>query len=173
MSSIIKVDTIQTAAGGVPTAGDLGLNITGSVLQVVSDTYSSGTRLLATTSTTFVASGLSVSITPTSTSSKVLALVSSSGNNNDATNGDQLVYTLYRGSTDLGGVYQSAGFGQIRGTPSTAVRGSIHISILDSPATTSATTYELYARSVNSRTTIELAGISGTRHTITLMEIAG
>ena len=33
MTSIIKVDQIQTAAGGVPTAGDLGLNVTGSVLQ--------------------------------------------------------------------------------------------------------------------------------------------
>jgi hypothetical protein len=34
MTSIIKVDTLQTAAGGVPTAADLGLNVTGSVLQV-------------------------------------------------------------------------------------------------------------------------------------------
>ena len=33
MTSIIKVDQIQTAAGGTPTAGDLGLNVTGSVLQ--------------------------------------------------------------------------------------------------------------------------------------------
>ena len=38
----LKVDTIQTAAGGVPTASDLGINIAGSVLQVVrliSDSY--------------------------------------------------------------------------------------------------------------------------------------
>jgi hypothetical protein len=34
MSSIIKVDTIQTAAGAVPTANSLGLNTTGSVLGV-------------------------------------------------------------------------------------------------------------------------------------------
>jgi hypothetical protein len=33
MTSIIKVDQIQTAAGGVPTAGDLGLNTTGTVLE--------------------------------------------------------------------------------------------------------------------------------------------
>ena len=32
MTSIIKVDQIQNAAGSVPTAGDLGLDITGSVL---------------------------------------------------------------------------------------------------------------------------------------------
>ena len=144
----------------------------GHVVQVVSDTYSSAPRLLLTTSTKFVASGLSVSISPTSTSSKVLAMVSSSGNNNDNTYCEQLVYTLYRGSTDLGGVSQNAGFGQIRATAGTAARGSIHLSFLDSPATTSATTYELYGRSTNSRTSVEFAGISGTRHTITLMEIA-
>lgn len=32
MTSILKVDTLQTAAGGVPTAGDLGLNVTGAVI---------------------------------------------------------------------------------------------------------------------------------------------
>jgi hypothetical protein len=33
MTSIIKVDQIQTAAGGVPTAGDLGINTTGTILE--------------------------------------------------------------------------------------------------------------------------------------------
>lgn len=32
MTSIIKVDQIQTAAGGVPTAGDLGFDVEGSVI---------------------------------------------------------------------------------------------------------------------------------------------
>ena len=42
MASIIKVDTIQTAAGGTPTAGDLG--ITGGVIntQLFNVTPSSG-----------------------------------------------------------------------------------------------------------------------------------
>jgi len=35
MSSILKVDTIQTTAGAVPTANGLGLNVSGSLLQVV------------------------------------------------------------------------------------------------------------------------------------------
>ena len=33
MTSIIKVDQIQNAAGGVPTAGDLGLNTDGTILE--------------------------------------------------------------------------------------------------------------------------------------------
>ena len=35
MSSILKVDQIQLANGNTPTAGDLGLNVSGSVVQVV------------------------------------------------------------------------------------------------------------------------------------------
>jgi len=45
MTSIIKVDQIQNAAGGVPTAGDLGINTTGTVLQVV-QTYNENSSYL-------------------------------------------------------------------------------------------------------------------------------
>lgn len=34
MTSILKVDTIQTAAGGTPTAADLGLNVSGTPVQI-------------------------------------------------------------------------------------------------------------------------------------------
>ena len=34
MTSIIKVDQIQTAAGGVPTAADLGLNVSGNIINI-------------------------------------------------------------------------------------------------------------------------------------------
>ena len=70
MTSIIKVDQIQNAAGGTPTAADLGLNVSGSVLQVVQGIK---TDTSATSGMSFVTlSGLSASITPTSTSSKIL-----------------------------------------------------------------------------------------------------
>jgi len=68
MSSIIKVDTIQTAAGGVPTAGDLGLNITGSVLQTVAGR---STTALDTTSTS-MQTVASANITPSTTSNAIL-----------------------------------------------------------------------------------------------------
>ena len=41
MTSIIKVDTLQKANGATPTAADLGINTTGTVLQVVSGSTSS------------------------------------------------------------------------------------------------------------------------------------
>ena len=46
MTSILKVSTIQNTAGTAPTAGDLGLNVAGTVLQVVAQTGSfSGTTV--------------------------------------------------------------------------------------------------------------------------------
>ena len=40
MTSIIKVDTIQTSAGGTPTASSLGISGVGKIGQVVSATTS-------------------------------------------------------------------------------------------------------------------------------------
>lgn len=45
MSSVLKVDTIQTAAGGTPTAASLGLNISGSVLQRIHSVNSTQTSI--------------------------------------------------------------------------------------------------------------------------------
>jgi hypothetical protein len=47
MTSIIKVDQIQTAAGATPTAGDLGINTTGTVLKVSHFTNNTNTSLSA------------------------------------------------------------------------------------------------------------------------------
>ena len=71
MASIIKVDTIQTAAGGTPTAADLGINTSGTVLQVV-QSVRSGTPYTSTATSWTDIPDLSVSITPTSSSSKFL-----------------------------------------------------------------------------------------------------
>jgi len=76
MSSIIKVDTIQTAAGGVPTAGDLGLNTTGTVLQVQSTVLTSASTASADA---WVDTGLSITLTPKSTNSKFILCPSVTG----------------------------------------------------------------------------------------------
>lgn len=71
MTSIIKVDQIQLADGTAPTAADLGLNVSGSVLQVVAAEIT--TLNIATTSTSLVdVTGASLSITPSSANSKIL-----------------------------------------------------------------------------------------------------
>ena len=64
--SILKVDQIQD------TAGKKILQNTGGVLQVVEGTRTDGTN---TASSSYVDAGLSATITPTSSSSKVLVVV--------------------------------------------------------------------------------------------------
>ena len=77
MTSIIKVDTIQTSAGGTPTASSLGISGVGKIGQVVNGTTNYDK---SSTSTSYVdfdsASGVpfEVSITPSSTSSSILSI---------------------------------------------------------------------------------------------------
>ena len=70
MSSIIKVDAIQKVDGTVPTAGDLGLNTTGSVLQVVKGLGPGGSPTSASTS--YVSEGIEATITPKFNNSIIL-----------------------------------------------------------------------------------------------------
>ena len=165
MSSIIKVDTIQTAAGGVPTAGDLGLNITGSVLQVVQANFASNSIV---SSTTWSATAVEASITPTSSNNKIFISIYSGVDTN--TTNRNLQATIYRNNTL--NLYQGASpyFGYAVNNT-----GRIIIPVLiqytDSPATTSSVTYTLYHRSGGSYQT-EMPGTFQTQQ-ITLMEIAG
>ena len=71
MSSILKVDTIQNTAGAAPTATDLGLNTAGSVLQVQQGVMTSR-QTVTGGSMVDVGGGFEVTITPASTSSKIL-----------------------------------------------------------------------------------------------------
>ena len=139
MSSILKVDTIQTAAGGVPTAADLGLNVTGTVLQVVQATYATDTQSSASS---YTDTGLSVSITPTSTSSKVLVMVNiaSAGVLNNGGADARGSFRIERGgNTMLGSDMRAYDYGN----SGSIMFGAFFLSYLDSPASVSALTYKL------------------------------
>jgi len=71
MTSIIKVDTLQKANGGTPTAADLGINITGNTIQTVVKTSST---VVTQTSSAITGFGLSQSFTPKFASSKILII---------------------------------------------------------------------------------------------------
>ncbi len=136
----------------------------GTVLQVVTATTATG---VTSTSTSFVTSGLSASITPTSATSKIYISLSTSGYN-DGT-GYISGWALFRGTvagTNLGDA--TWGFAVL--SPALA-GGTIAYSYLDSPATTSATTYTLGMRTQNSAMPVR-SQYPGTTATITLMEIA-
>jgi hypothetical protein len=112
----------------------------GQVIQVVTATDS--TRR-TTTSTSFVTASntLSVSITPSSASNKVLVLL----NTGAFVGGDnECVFTIDRSGTNLGTA--NGGFGGIdAGSDGVSEGGAVaSVSYLDSPATTSSITYQVY-----------------------------
>jgi len=132
---------------------------TGSVLQVVSSTFTSS---FSSSSGSFVSVGLTASITPTSSSSKILVLIDSFVRSDSANFVDT---TIYRNSTNLGGTY-----GLKNAYVNAAFVMPIPFTYYDSPATTSSTSYTLYMRTENA-TTFYLEA-AGRVSTITLMEIS-
>jgi hypothetical protein len=166
MSGII--DTVGSKSGVV------GSDVypAGHVLQVVTASYTTST---STTSTNWTASGLATAITPTSTSSKILVVVTA------PLYGQGLAtysakFSLFRGGvsgTNLG--HATHGFlnllTYLGGTGYiTFTAGSMSYS--DSPSTTSSQTYTFAFRSEGNNATAIVCP-SGTTATMTLMEIAG
>jgi hypothetical protein len=156
----------STAATGLKWAAAAG---GGKVLQVVNATYGTET---SSSSATFADTGLTATITPTSATSKVLVIVTQQGVQK-ATNSQAIVnIKLLRAGSDIltmgdnNGYSNQANYNQI---------GSVSASYLDSPATTSATTYKTQFSSPGSLATAYVQSYGGTagssKSTITLMEI--
>jgi hypothetical protein len=139
----------------------------GQVIQVVSATDNTNRT---TTSSSFVTGSntLSVTITPSSTSNKIF-VIASTCLRTDA-NSTYAVATIFRGSTNLGN--SNLGMGSIWSTSGTA-NFPFTMHYLDSPASTSALTYQVYFRAANTGT-IYLNGLDpNNQGSITVMEIKG
>lgn len=161
---------VSLVQDGIITAADLASGAitssalpAGSVLQVVNATYNTST---ATTSVTYIDTGLTATITPSSTDSKILVLVNQTGLRK-ATSA-YLGLKLYRDATQIVQIATTTAY-----TQSTAVNsiGSDATCYLDSPASTSAVTYKTQFNCTSTGTTwVQVGGVAST---ITLMEIAG
>jgi len=163
---------ILTVTGGVPVwAAPAG---GGKVLQVVQATTTTETTVA---STSFTDTALSLSITPSSATSKVLIIVnqaySFTRNNFNIGHGLNIV----RNSTEVfSQATQSAGGGLFLTTLSSPIAmtmsGTTPMTYLDSPATTSAITYKTQGR-VNSTgdSGVVYYQASSSRSVITLLEI--
>jgi hypothetical protein len=135
----------------------------GTVLQVVNATHSAST---SASTTTYVDTGLTASITPSSASSKILVIVEQAGlvKSNDTF----LNLKLQRNGADL--IAFSSGTAYT-GTATTNYVGNSGASYLDSPATTSSTTYKTVVNSGNNVASVTCQ-VNSSVSTITLMEIA-
>jgi hypothetical protein len=163
----MPVSLIPLASAVTGTLPDANAPI-GGVIQVV---YGSTTTQVEASFASATDLGLSASITPSSSSSKILVLVSANGLGSRSTSTIWNGY-LVRNSTNIGAFINYAG----DGTGGAGWWGA-SLCVLDSPATTSSTTYKLQGiRASGSASCIfnvstGTAG-TGTISTITLLEIA-
>ena len=141
---------------------------TGSVLQVV---QANTATQVSSSSATLVDTGLSATITPTSATSKILILVSQNGLKKSSTTASNCIdINLLRGSTSL---LSPNAVGAILETSTTVDNsGSASINYLDSPATTSATTYKTQFSSRNGGASVQVQYANISNSNITLLEIS-
>ena len=155
------MSTVKTTNLQHPSASDVGITLgaDGSVVLPQGFAGGLGTNVVSTTKTdTFsqgsvggglstAVTGLSVTITPTSASSKVLVLVSLNGSNSDGNIQGSTGVRLMRGATRLGAADDGSRPGHtsanLQSTSFGTGIGHVSVAYLDSPATTSATTYSV------------------------------
>ena len=162
LASSANPTTVEISSGhkisGNITHGSGSVFPAGHVVQAVGDI---STVQLATSSTSFVITDLSLNITPSSSSNKVLVHatcpVYSAG-------GSHFIFTVYRNAINLGNTNWGCG----AGTDSKITGNSI--SILDTPNTTSQITYAIYVRSYSGT---GYAMINSCMGSLTAQEITG
>ena len=137
--------TSVTAGTGISVSASTGgvtiTNTAGSVLQVVQTTLTGATTLANPTS--FTATSLTASITPKFSTSKILITMSYSMYNGST--GNACNATIYKNGTTNISPNSSQGF-MVSYIASGNVKCPFTISYLDSPATTSSTSYTCYVK---------------------------
>jgi hypothetical protein len=138
----------------------------GKVLQVVFGSTSTAT---GNSTSTYVDTTLTATITPTLATSKILVIYSNNGAGK-VTNDTSINMRLLRGATSI---LEIEGYAGDNGSGSSNFIGSISGTYLDEPATTSATTYktQILSQANNARVFVQSnRGVLSTS-TITLLEI--
>jgi|9_EtaG_2_1085328.scaffolds.fasta_scaffold62522_2 hypothetical protein len=195
--STLETNLIQPSTGTTLTLGASGdtINVAGTagtgfgkILQVVStaktDTY--GETISGNTLSTTIVTGLQPSITPASTSNKILVIVTLSLGYASNSTGDSLGFVIKRDSTAIGKGDSSGSRTSLTTATnfsSTFTLENLSMTFLDSPSSTSSLTYgiSLFNGSGSSRTCLlnrddrndDAAYAARGISTITLMEVAG
>ena len=157
--STLKTNAIQT------TAGKPILQSTGSILQVV---YASSTGTASGSNNTWIASPLSGSITPSSSSSKILLYFDLP--NNYSGQGPDIYLRMKRNGTVIGDNYLSQGYSNTLNA--NGHRHHMYIQYLDSPATTSAITYTIESFSQGGGTYYFPYPADRGTHSLIMMEVS-
>jgi hypothetical protein len=139
----VSVTNNLTVGANVAVTGNISAGsftgITGRVVQVVSGAFTSG---FSTTSSSPTLTGFTLTITPTSVSSKILILYSGPFGNPQGAGGipsNNSWLTIYRNSTNIAG---GTNFMVDGLSDNSNLYTSCAVSVTDSPATTSSLTYQ-------------------------------
>ena len=199
MTSILKADTIQDTDGNniinensntitIGASGDT-INVAGTagtgfgkILQIVQATKQDTQDFALSTGTLSDVTGLSASITPSSSSNKVLVMFTVHIGQNSGGSANAYI-NINRGGSDI--FIGNASGSRTRGTSSVGMDMNSQYTLkiatqtfLDSPSTTSATTYKLRAGGFSSRTfhinrtIVDAAEGNTATSTLTLMEVS-
>jgi hypothetical protein len=161
--SIGTTGQVLTVSGGVPVWGAVSGG--GKVLQVI---YGSTVTSVTNSSGSYSDTTLTATITPTSATSRVLVLVDQNGCSKTVTNANtSLTLKLQRGATDLAFLADGA---LATGTTLKLTSFNYSISLVDSPASTSALTYKTVFMEGNALSSVSVQS-DGSRSTIVLLEI--
>ena len=172
--ALTKLNAVRAITGSVPAANGGG----GKILQVVEN---HSTTSQSTTSATFVTTGFSATLTPTSTSNKIYIMLNGGRTSyNDAgVNPNRMAVTFY---SSIGGATAADIMGSSSAPNMELYTGNSGYtfghaySLLYSPSTTSSVAITPYYRAVNDDGTPffnHLTQSVNVRVTLTLMEIAG
>ena len=186
-SGSIELDVPAAVSGGdvnlvIPGAGTIDrLERTGNILQVVTNT--SNPSAVVTSAASYVDSGLTATITPTSTSSKVIVFSLTSWQLESPTGANGWGERILRNSTTVysSPEIQAAPFQQyysMSNVTAFTIIGTSNISVVDSPGSTSALTYKTQARPYTTASPLTLnrnlaVDTLGSTSTMILMEVAG
>ena len=147
---------------GLSNVGGISSAQSGSIIQTVNATFSTE---VSSSSSTFTDTGLSASITPLFSTSSILVIANIQGGKNGSTGLDLRVL---RGATSIVQFAKNAGY---TGASDYNIIGSVSCGYLDTPATTSATTYKIQMAS-NANASLARINDNTQTSTLTLMEIA-
>ena len=142
---------------------------TGKLIQVVAGTT---TTVVSSATNTYVDTTLTATITPTLSTSTILVIVQQNGAyKNSANAANAIGIRLLRGATEIASMGTNIGYSNSATIWEGPAGGLCY---LDSPATTSATTYKTQVKSQNNTATVyvqDSAAGTTAMSTITLMEI--
>jgi len=162
---LIKLNATQGLTGTLPAVS--GANLTnidgGKVLQIQ---HQEITTTVETSSSSFTDTGFTLAITPSATSSKILCVVNLQSIGKASSTLSAMSVRIVRTSTDIGrstNIMYSAGASRYE---------TASIVKLDSPSTTSATTYKVTFKNRESNA-VHFNAYTGDTSTFTLYEIAG